>query len=623
MQYFQLPSVRGPQVNCPEHPKACGLENVKKYAESLRKPLAVDLFSGAGGLSLGLQEAGFEVILGVDKNPHAATTHRANFGGASINADLSQPGVVKKIGSALNGVEITLVAGGPPCQPFSRAGRSKINSLIEKGVWSQDGRKELWRVFVDVVRCLEPKAVLLENVPEMGVGENSIILRRLVHELESLGYSVNSEILSVWHHGVPQHRQRLFLVGLLQGVQFNWPARDDSKPTIEDAISDMPPVKAGEGALELPYKGPRTPYQEFCRKRIKKKYKARIFDHVARPVRKDDLEAFKLMTTRTLYPDLPKRLRRYRSDIFEDKYKRLPWKGPSRTITAHLAKDGYWYIHPKQHRTLTVREAARIQSFPDRFRFNGARTNAFQQIGEAVPPLVGMALGRCIIKALQNPRSSLTPQQSTRNLARLLQTWMSEVPEKDLMAPWLKSREPWAIFLGILLFGRSKLPPPSWPRLRSTWRTPKAFLKDSNRKAALVEIGKADNLSLLNSLARTLSNGQPELKTGRKKYAGLSSRRIKGALAASGKTLERPFSIPAARIAARVFGQPATQSRIKGELLIARLVGPDEHGKGYAAVLELANRFCRLQNPLCRHCPLGEFCIMKDFHSSNGLRRVS
>ncbi|GMA37556.1 DNA cytosine methyltransferase [Demequina litorisediminis] len=113
-------------------------------------------------------------------------------------------------------------------------------------------------------------------------------------------------------------------------------------------------------------------------------------------MRADDKQAFELMTSSTLYSELPERLKRYRSDTFNDKYKRLPWDDLSRTITAHIAKDGYWYIHPAEHRTLTVREAARIQTFPDDFRFSGTRSDAFRQIGNAVPPLLGLAVAEAI-----------------------------------------------------------------------------------------------------------------------------------------------------------------------------------------------------------------------------------
>ena len=616
MQNNDLTSHRGPRVECPDHRKACEPENISDYVKSLKKPLAVDLFCGAGGLSLGLQEAGFEVILGVDRDQNASTTHRSNFGGVSLCADLSQPEVVDEIASALRGVEVSLVAGGPPCQPFSRAGQSKIRSLIKNGDWSGDKRRELWHVFVDIVRHLEPKAVLVENVPDMAFGQNSIVLRNLVHALETLDYSVSSKILSVWHYGVPQHRQRLFLVGLREGLQFKWPRQAKSNTTIEDAISDMPVVRAGALTLERSYRGPRTPYQRRCRKGVKKKDTGKIFDHVVRRVRKDDLEAFKGMDSRTLYSDLPKRLRRYRSDIFKDKYKRLPWKGLSRTITAHIAKDGYWYIHPKQQRTLTVREAARIQSFPDRFRFHGYRTNAYKQIGEAVPPLAGKALGRSIIKALSTP--GMSPQRpSTVTLAGLLKTWISSKSGKELAAPWRRKGKLWTILLGILLFGKSN--PTTirrhWPKCNRRWGNPKAFLRDNGCRAVLKELGKTGKLSVLRDLARSLSQDKKSLSRKKNGYSGLSSYQIKAALALAGKSSERPAMRSAVRVAERVFGENnGGFSTMKGELLLARLVGPDEPGDCYAAVLEIADRFCRPVIPSCEPCPLRKSC------SSAGVR---
>ena len=141
-----------------------------------------------------------------------------------------------------------------------------------------------------------------------------------------------------------------------------------------------------------------------------------VHDHVTRPVRADDFEAFKLMNSQTLYSDLPAALRRYRADIFDDKYNRLSWDDPSRTITAHLAKDGYWYIHPEQHRSLTVREAARLQTFPDAFRFAGCRSHQFQQIGNAVPPVLARQIGSAILSSLRDHQGQSNLLRSRRSL---------------------------------------------------------------------------------------------------------------------------------------------------------------------------------------------------------------
>ncbi len=149
---------------------------------------------------------------------------------------------------------------------------------------------------------------------------------------------------------------------------------------------------------------------------------------MTRPVREDDRAAFQLMTPTTLYADLPDHLKRYRSDTFDDKYKRLDWDDISRTITAHIAKDGYWYIHPEEDRTLTVREAARIQTFPDSFRFSGTRSDAFRQIGNAVPPLLGRAVAESIVAPVSTSRTcpkipSLRVLLSEWAIERRAETW--------------------------------------------------------------------------------------------------------------------------------------------------------------------------------------------------------
>ena len=148
------------------------------------------------------------------------------------------------------------------------------------------------------------------------------------------------------------------------------------------------------------------------------------------------------------YPDLPDRLKRYRDDIFDDKYNRLSWDGRSRSITAHIAKDGYWYIHPSEHRTLTVREAARIQTFPDHFRFSGSRSDAFRLIGNAVPPLLGSVIGTAIRDALDRPATGSEMQRADRRHAvrKALIDWSAaETPPA-----WRRVNDPWAVLVGVM-----------------------------------------------------------------------------------------------------------------------------------------------------------------------------
>ncbi len=295
-----------------------------------------------------------------------------------------------------------LIAGGPPCQPFSRAGRSKVRHRIVNGFADpSEERRHLWRSYLEIVAIARPPAVLMENVPDMALDKDMFILRTMVHELESMGYAVEERVVDTSQYGVPQFRQRLILVALRDKTLFNWPLRLPDQVTVWNAIGDLPSVEGGwrpEGGADgwAPYEGPKNAFQRRMREGMDGDEVNRVYDQITRPVREDDKIAFEHMNAKTRYSDLPEELRRYRADIFDDKYKRLDEHGLSRTITAHIAKDGYWYIHPKDNRTLTVREAARIQTFPDRYRFAGPPSAAFRQIGNAVPPFLGEQLGMAI-----------------------------------------------------------------------------------------------------------------------------------------------------------------------------------------------------------------------------------
>jgi DNA (cytosine-5)-methyltransferase 1 len=229
----------------------------------------------------------------------------------------------------------------------------------------------------------------MENVPDMALGDDLRVVREIADRLEASGYRVDYRLLDAWRYGVPQHRKRFFLQARTDAIPL-WPAPSPDRPHVRDAIGDLPRLGLTTGARELPREN--RPVSEFARALVGEDVERPVFDHMTRPVRDDDREAFELMSAKTLYSDLPDHLRRYRADTFDDKYKRLDWEDLSRTITAHIAKDGYWYIHPEEHRTLTVREAARIQTFPDNFRFAGTRSDAFRQIGNAVPPALGKAV---------------------------------------------------------------------------------------------------------------------------------------------------------------------------------------------------------------------------------------
>jgi DNA (cytosine-5)-methyltransferase 1 len=610
-----VPFSTGENLVLEPHPRSCDFEQLRSYAlkaQRSKKPLAIDLFCGAGGLSLGLQEAGFNVILGVDKFPQAAETHKAHFGGASLCTDLSEPEIVDRIDEALSGISIDLVAGGPPCQPFSQAGKSKIRHLVKEGARHEDDeRRELWQAFVAVVGKIRPKAVLVENVPDMALGDDAIVLRQMVTALEALNYDVHTRIVAAWQYGVPQFRQRLFLVAVQSGIAFQWaePLKGN-KPKLRDAISDLPPIEGGAKKTMLSYQEPEklSRFQKWCRKGVTADNQGKIYDHIVRAVREDDLEAFRLMDHQTRYSDLPEELKRYRDDIFEDKYKRLNWDEPSRSITAHLARDGYWYIHPEQHRCLSIREAARVQSFPDWFRFCGYPSHAYKQIGEAVPPLLGKHIGKSALEAIDQHKPAVN-HIATSTLAKTLEQWLENEPEKNLTAPWRRSTNLWHILLGITLFER--LPTQQvrllWSTCKKRWVDAKAFLADPQREVAIRATGQSKLLPTLSAIAKALSKKEI---TDSLKIPEVSESQLEMALALAGLISQRPVSVPVYRVAERVFGESLERSSIGHEqLTVARLVGVDAGGRAYAGALEVANQFCKPVSSDCDRCPLKQLCL--------------
>jgi DNA (cytosine-5)-methyltransferase 1 len=294
------------------------------HKEYSRLPLAVDLFSGAGGLSLGLQGAGFRLALAVDQNSFAVETHAAYFPGVSVAADISSEAALDELLEPLRGRRIDLLSGGPPCQPFSRVARW-IRSTNPEGLGSlRDHRRELWKSFLYATELLRPKAILLENVPDLALNEDGIILRSLFSKLEQLGYSFDCRAYFAYDLGVAQLRQRIFVVAFRNSTRISeWPAVMPKKdrPTLRDAISDLPPLRGGWEETAPHYGGPKTALQQKLRDGISADDLS-LFDHVTRGVREDDLVAFKLLAAKTRYDKLPEELRRYDATSFTDKYNR-------------------------------------------------------------------------------------------------------------------------------------------------------------------------------------------------------------------------------------------------------------------------------------------------------------
>jgi DNA (cytosine-5)-methyltransferase 1 len=625
-RHYGVKLVRGPFVRLPAHADTCADEQAfQRYTARLRAegvPLAADLFNGGGGLSLGLEAAGYRVVLGADNDPEAVETHRHHFGGLTLDWDLGDTRRVAELGRLVSEAGVELLAGGPPCQPFSKAGRSKIRHRVRHGLRDpKDERKDLWQSFMEVVRIASPPAVVMENVPDMALDREMFILRTMVYELEDLGYAVEERLVDAWRYGVPQFRQRLILIALRDSAAFQWPEETPDKITVWNAIGDLPEVEGGwrpKGGADgwKDYDGPLTEFQQRMREGVEATDANKVRDHITRPVREDDARAFQLMDATTRYSQLPADMKRYRDDIFDDKYKRLDEDGLSRTITAHIAKDGYWYIHPRQNRTLTVREAARLQTFPDRFRFAGPPSAAFRQIGNAVPPIMAERLGQAV-------RASLSAQEpagpSTQEIAGLLAGWFDSLPRRAV--PWLRARSRWQVICAEFFLDRLSAAQARslWPLL-ARWETAADILaaEPELREIAkwLDRKGRAERIL---ELAGQLACSPEQLDDDEviRRIPGLNEALADLAVLAVATGPEDESEEPVLagrgvlRVVARFTGEQVDRRNrlTDGRLATARMIGDGSNARdAHLGLVELAAALCRPATPMCVECPLGTTC---------------
>ena len=395
------------------------------------RPTFIDLFGAPGGMSKGFQLAGFEPLGMLDIFEDGVETYRKNFPKVpeknAVLADASSPNIVRQFEKAtgLKPGDIDVIIGGPPCQGFSTVGRVMIGSLVKKGVrtgrsknprFIDDPRNGLYKSFIRFVEHFRPKAIVMENVPGMMSYKNGDIAEQIKKDLISCGYgNAEFDILNASNFGVPQKRKRIIFIGTRDGSRIKWPDKthlesmdgqkrlDDgiaSPVTVGDAFADLPSLKLPERGVKMTdeiagyAKRAISEYQKYVRGDS-----AKLHNHITRWHRDKDIEIFNYMKQGMKWSDLPEKYRRmigYSDDSFNDKWKRLVLDEPSWTVVSHLSKDGYMFIHPTESRTISVREAARLQSFPDSFVFYGSRGSQFKQIGNAVPPLLARAIAKKI-----------------------------------------------------------------------------------------------------------------------------------------------------------------------------------------------------------------------------------
>lgn len=617
-----VPFRRGTAVRLPRPasaPDPGDLAAVRAWVASRTRPTAVDLFAGAGGLSLGLEQAGFDVLLGADSERYAVETHVANLGGLGYHGDLGDPTEFIELLEAWGIRDVDLVAGGVPCQPFSRAGASRLKELADAGKRvTDDPRVHLWRSFMQIVEHLKPRIVLVENVPDLPRWNNGAVLAGFYETLRGIGYRVDARVLEGWRHGVPQHRARMILVARNDGRPFIWPEERQRPVTLREAIGDLPPIPPGQRVDPLPYR-PRPHAQGAFVDRMRAgcdHHKPVVYDHITRDVRADDHEAYRILTEGQTYADVPVHLRRYRSDIFTDKYKRLSWNEVSRTITAHIAKDGYWYIHPEQHRTLSIREAARLQTFPDTFRFAGNPTHRFKQIGNAVPPELGRVIGEALRAADREDR------QSRRGTAERFRSELEAWYAGGYVHPWRRAKTaPWLVLVGETFLRRARPADVqvTFDAIRRVAATPASLLEHPDWKSHLPDSAPASLRNNLPGVAEAIvSRHCGVVPDDPAAIADLPGVGEGAALAIYSFAFDRPVMLldaPMARVVSRVRDSPKRRWQQRLDVYgLAGEKGPD--ARFNAAVHELAATFCRTQEPLCGDCPVRSQCRTGRRHES-------
>lgn len=383
--------------------------------KNLERLKMIDLFCGPGGLSLGFERAGFEVVMANDIDEASIKTFKKNRPhsvlDSIVHGDINE--FIKKKNDDLKGGGFAIVTGGPPCQGFSMANRQRIIN---------DPRNILYKKFVEIIKLSKPLFLVMENVK----GMQSYAVQ-VIDDFKSAGYVVDYKLINAKDFGIPQNRERLIYIGIRKNLSKN-PEKIISK-IFQDIASnkkiDIVPLKdafwglrkisarkeKGNTEIESEESGytedvvvTRKKPNDYILKINKGKIIKNIYNHKARFNNERDLEIFKLLPSgeksdhESIEHIMPYK---NRSHIFKDKYFKLDQNKPSKTITSHMKFDCNMYIHPCEARGITPREAARIQSFPDDYIFEGSYAKWYAQIGNAVPPLLGEIIAKSIIKNLK------------------------------------------------------------------------------------------------------------------------------------------------------------------------------------------------------------------------------
>lgn len=406
----------------------------------------IDLFAGAGGLSEGFTATGFHPVSHVEMNSEACNTLKTracyyylkDAGKLSIYQDYlngiitrdklyslvpsyitntvinhtmteeTMPDLFFRINQLLDEQKIKkvdLIVGGPPCQAYSLVGRAvKSDGMVN------DPRNYLYKLYIKVLEEYHPRMFVFENVPGLLTANKGQYLRDMEKAFDEVGYEIKYKVLNSADFGVLQNRHRVILIGWEKGSPYYYPefTAVESKYTIHDILDDLPSIQSGEESHE--YRS--DDYSAYLSESGIRKAGDILTWHISRPnierdrsIYREVIETWNKEKRRIKYTELPPELCTHKNrEAFLDRFKVVAADLPaSHTMMAHISKDGHYFIHPdiQQARSITVREAARIQSFPDDFYFEGARTAAFTQIGNAVPPLMAKGIAVELKKQLE------------------------------------------------------------------------------------------------------------------------------------------------------------------------------------------------------------------------------
>lgn len=406
-------------------------------------PKVLDLFAGAGGLSEGFARAGCQIVGHVEMDRDSCDTlitrmvyhallkrgrfdEYKNYVLGNVTRDEliekynlqeardsvicgkiskdNYKGLIAQIKRRLNGSQLDIIVGGPPCQAYSHIGRA-----VDERNMRWDNRKFLFRHYVEFLKVLQPKIFVFENVYGLMTSGKGRYLREMRKLMKRAGYETDFRVFNTVDFGVPQNRRRIILVGWNKKSKLTaYPELPvvSREYSVRDFLTDLPKIKAGAGTQLLKdFISESETLKELV---IASPHLDVLMDHISRPHKKNDLEIYKRAIqvksagANIKYNELPERLKTRKNEhAFLDRYKVVDAAARgSQTILAHIAKDGHYYIHPdpRQNRSLTVREAARLQTFPDDYKFEGTRGSQFRQIGNAVPPMFSAIIAAELVK---------------------------------------------------------------------------------------------------------------------------------------------------------------------------------------------------------------------------------